>query len=148
MKPTNHPVPQLTLKIKQEHIDSANRESPSTCVIAQALRLQHGASSVVVTAESIRFNKEGTDMTGQKRMMRYRYVTPAKAALHVINFDKGKNIEPFEFRLYAKEAFASVVVPAGPNKPRKAGQKNRKVTKPSARICKRRFHGIKLPVAV
>jgi hypothetical protein len=136
------PIPQLTLNITQEVIDAAGHETASRCVFAQALRMQHNASQVTVSAETVRFNKEGLDAFGNRCLMAYTFQTPSKMAVAIVDWDDGKGMKPMKIRLSLNGAFAKPVerrptaVRRGPTKVRSAPKTKRE--------CVRRAHGLRV----
>lgn len=137
--------PTITLNITKEIIRQSSRGVPSHCAIAQALRIQHKAESVSVTAESIRANivvGKGT----KKKLRRCLWETPAEAAVNAMKFDEGEEFDPCKIVLSGKSrnSFARDIVKRGK---RPVPYKRRSKSPSSAdkpKRCNRRFHGLKV----
>lgn len=121
------------LRMTQELINKAMPRDSHKCMIAQALRQQHGARSVDVTADSIRFNIDD---------LRYMCPTPVVAAVELIQFDKNrKKVAPFEVVL--RELFTKPVRKISAHRKNKHGATPLRAKSP-ARCTKRRFRGLKV----
>jgi hypothetical protein len=122
-----------TLKIPQDLIDEATSANSARCMIAQAVRLQLGGTSVNVTAESVSYNLDGN---------RYTHPLPARAAVELKKFDEDKtSVRPFQFVLDGRLAFAR------PVKKRPLATKRGPTTRrrnPAASRSIRRFHGLRV----
>jgi hypothetical protein len=97
---------QIYLNIGQDLIDKATPMNSRRCMIAQALRKQHGAWSIDVTADSIRFNLDE---------MRYMCSTPPDAAVNLIRFDRNRKVVK-PFRILLRNLFSKPVVRHGRRK--------------------------------
>jgi hypothetical protein len=129
-------APNLRVKITKDVIADASPANPHQCMIAQALRQQHGASSLVVTAEGARFNIGS---------VRYYYELPLKARDGLLKFDKNKSsVTPFTFTLRGEAGFTRPVIK---QPPRQKSKHKKKRSKRKLKVCKRRFHGLQVPVA-
>lgn len=124
-------IQSITVNVSEEVLNNSTKAESSKCMIAQALR-KKGAYSVNVTAESARFNLGDT---------RYHYPLPAKAAVKLIEFDKGNIPEPFKFVLKANTGTCAPV--ARPVR-KSRGKTKKQSTKPTTLRCKRRFHGLRV----
>lgn len=104
-------------------------------MIAIALREQiPGITSIQVTAETIRFNKDG---------QRRRYDTPARVAKALLEFDDSKPLGAFTFKLDARQLTMGPATKRGPNRGSGATSESKKSRKPqNVRRCKRRYRGI------
>jgi hypothetical protein len=120
----------LTLRITKEILANSERNSLSHCAVADALRYQKGASSIAITADSVRFNIGKT---------RYMTRLPADAAAAIFSFDAGKPVKPFTLRL--QQLFSQPVAFYG-KRTKTSGYKQR----PKHRACNliRRFHGVRV----
>lgn len=107
----------FSLNVTKNVIENAEKKNSKHCMIADALR-NRGASSVLVTAEGIRFNHDG---------MRYTYPMPVKCAVKLINFDNGKKVEPFTMVLNGNTGFCR------PVETREASAKPKKSSAPAKR---------------
>jgi hypothetical protein len=121
------------LNITQELISMAESANSARCMIAQAVRLQLGGTSVNVTAESVSYNLDGN---------RYTHPLPARAAVELKKFDEDKtSVRPFQFVLDGRLAFARPVkkrplaTKRGPTKQRRT---------PTASRSIRRFHELRV----
>jgi hypothetical protein len=86
--------PSVTVTVKQENIDRAERRDSSHCMIADTIKqVLPEASNVSVDLATIRW-------TDRKLKRRYVYLTPPLAQRSLVNFDQGIPTEPFSFRLH------------------------------------------------
>ncbi len=122
----------MNLRVTEDVLAIAKPKSTSFCMYAIPLRFM-GASSVAITAETIRWNKGGK---------RHIAPMPAKGTLNLRAFDKkGKNaVRPHVLKIHSRDIFSRPIVVRGPNK--KSKHKKRPVT--GARRCMRRYHGLKV----
>lgn len=87
-----HP-PRLICKVDRETITAAARENSNACMVAETIkkakpRLQY----IAVDIQTVR-------ATDPKKGERYIWLTPRSIQQKIIDFDKGKRVEPFSFRL-------------------------------------------------
>src|SRR5262245_15979594 len=81
--------PKVQLNITKELIAEAVKGDSSHCMVAEAVKeAVPGASHVSVDIQSIRFSDA-------KKGVRYIYLTPRKAQMAILEFDKGKQPKPF-----------------------------------------------------
>jgi hypothetical protein len=101
---------------------SAKRDS-SHCMIAEAIKLAvPGARFVSVDLQTIRF-------TDPEKPYRYTYLTPRRAQLALVDFDQGREPEPFDVRLRGGTVTKSHSRRSPEQKEREA--KARKASKPA-----------------
>lgn len=101
-----------TILISQEGIATAEQESSSHCVIAEAIKQQiPGVKQVAVDLATIRW-------TEPDKGKRYIFLTPRIAQIALMNFDLGHHIQPFELELRPAQIF-NARRPKEPNSPRK-----------------------------
>lgn len=81
----------MKIKVTQEHIDKGAIGDCSLCPIALALK-ENGFNDFLVDSSAI-FNKEHT---------LYMHL-PFELIMWIKNFDKGKQVEPFEFDFIIQE---------------------------------------------
>lgn len=98
-------APRLTIRVEQEHIDSALPKDSSHCMIAEAIMSTlPDARNVAVDLATIRY----TDTTTGHR---YIYLTPRCAQVALLEFDQGEAPQPFRFQVRASQ-----VIPSGRGK--------------------------------
>jgi hypothetical protein len=87
--------PQVVVEVTQEAIADGIMRDSSHCMIAEAVKVAFpGATRVSVDLQTIRF-------TDPQKRLRYTYLTPRVAQIHLIEMDQGRreHIIPFRFRL-------------------------------------------------
>lgn len=85
--------PKLSINVSEDVIRNSERRESSHCMIAEAVKeAVPGARYVSVDVQTIRF-------TDAERPFRYTYLTPRRAQVALIDFDRGVHAEPFAFRL-------------------------------------------------
>jgi len=83
----------VDLEVTPEMIKEGKRKDSSHCVVAEAIKAAvPTAANVSVDLATIRFSD-------RKRGKRYVYLTPAVAQQALIDFDQGRRLEPFKFRM-------------------------------------------------
>lgn len=137
-------VPTIHVAVTQNIIDASKPNHFGACLIATALR-QTGAESIYVSRDVIRFNKRNKDGV----MIRYCYVTPARAAFNAIKFDADNqqhgpeyaraHTKPFKFTLQGERGFARVAAKRDRTKGR-GPTRNHTPKDVLERRCPRRFH--------
>jgi hypothetical protein len=84
--------PKVFLDITPELIAKSTKKDSSHCMIAEAVKEAFpGARFVSVDLQTIRF----TD-PDPKRPYRYTYLTPRRAQVALVDFDQGREIDPFK----------------------------------------------------
>ena len=85
--------PRVQLDITTELIEQSLQRDSSHCMIAEAVKAAvPGARSVSVDLQTIRF-------TDPDKPHRYTYLTPRRAQIALVNFDQGREPEPFQVQL-------------------------------------------------
>lgn len=85
--------PRLRVELTSEGIEAAKQRDSSHCMIAEAVKAAFpGAAYVSVDLQTIRFSDP-------EKHLRYTYLTPRSAQIALVNFDQGREPEPFAFRL-------------------------------------------------
>ena len=83
----------LDLEVTREMIAEGKKKDSSHCVVAEAIKAAvPTAANVSVDLATIRFSD-------RKRGKRYVYLTPAVAQQALIDFDQGRKLVPFTFRM-------------------------------------------------
>lgn len=86
-------APQARLEITKEMIDSAIARDSSHCMIADSVKSTFPkARCISVDLATIRFSDP-------EKGLRYTYLTPRIAQVHIVNWDQGRATEPFSFML-------------------------------------------------
>ena len=86
-------APRITISVTSELIEHSIKRDSSHCMIAEAIKdTVPGISPPSVDIQTIRFSDP-------KKRLRYTYLTPRIAQLAIIQFDQGKEPEPFSFQL-------------------------------------------------
>ncbi len=122
----------MILDVTKNVLAAAQPKNTAYCMYAIPLRLM-GASSVNITAETIRWNKNGK---------RHIAPMPAKGTINLQAFDKkGRNaVKPHRLVIKHRDIFSRPVELRGPQK--KGKHKKRRSIGP--RRCSRRYHGLKI----
>lgn len=129
--------------VDQDTIDRSVRRNRFLCIIANAVRASlPGVIRVVVDAHTVRFSWG---------LFRYRFDTPADAAIRAKNYDDGEKIKPWSFRLL--NVFVNDVQPAA--RSGRLGIKRTKYERTGKHAGKflcgswkaTRWHGLKIPNA-
>lgn len=120
--PRNYP--RVNLSVTEADIATAVRGDSAHCVIADALRRQLGATRVEVDLQLITF-------TDPNREVRVSFLTPEICQMHLISFDQGWTVEPFEFYLRSPIRIRQ----AGRGAGRPMGTKDAVATERSAKIA-------------
>lgn len=91
------PAPQLKITVTAEHIEQAIPKDSSHCMIAEAIKASHPEfRQIAVDLATIRFS----DPTAGKR---YIYLTPRTAQVALLDFDRARKPDPFEFTVRAAQ---------------------------------------------
>lgn len=86
-------APKLKVEITKELFESSKQADSSHCMIAAAIQIAFPeATSVSVDLQTIRLSRP-------KKKLRYIYLTPRTAQKAIIEFDQGREVEPFSFQL-------------------------------------------------
>jgi len=86
-------APQIHVKVTQDLITSAIPRDSHHCMIAEAIQRDYPAlAKVSADLATIR----GTD---PKRGLRFTWMTPRVAQVFLVDFDRGRTVDPFEFKL-------------------------------------------------
>lgn len=81
------------VQVTQEIIEGSTRADSSHCMIADAIKQQvPDALHVTVDLATIRYTRRGTGR-------RYVHLTPSVAQLAIVEYDQGRLVEPFDFRI-------------------------------------------------
>lgn len=80
----------MKISVTREHLRNGKPISPGLCPVALALGEQHVGQEFVVFS---------THMTCQMGNGRAVFVLPPNAVLNISRFDKGEQVEPYEFEL-------------------------------------------------
>ena len=141
----------FTISITEDVIRNAEPNSNHNCIVANALREQLNAWSVVVDSSVIRFNVGGEKHRGECGPgTRYMWRTPAEVAAKVTEFDSypsgevaAENMAPFKVRLQGLNGFDKPIKEVVPtlHKKKRAVRQHRPRAASKFRLCKRRFHG-------
>ena len=87
--------PKVFLNITEELVAKSTKKDSSHCMFAEAVKEAFpGARFVSVDLQTVRF----TD-PDPKRPYRYTYLTPRRAQVALVDFDQGREIEPFKIQL-------------------------------------------------
>lgn len=85
--------PKLRLHVTEEIIAASLAKDSQHCMIAEALRASRpDAKTISVDLQTIRF-------TDSARGLRYSYLTPRIAQVHLVNYDQGRRPPEFSFVL-------------------------------------------------
>jgi hypothetical protein len=76
----------MIVRVMRKHIKAGKRRSPSFCPVALALR-------------DAGFTKVSVDCTIEVKQLQYVQVTPKTVLAFIRNFDTGRLVKPFSFRL-------------------------------------------------
>lgn len=88
-----HTGPRVRINVTQEIIDAGIRRSSSHCMIAEAIEeLIPEARHIAVDLQTIRWSDP-------EKGVRYTYLTPRAAQVHLVNYDQGEEVEPISFSL-------------------------------------------------
>jgi len=80
------------IAVTQADIDRAIPRDSTYCAVAQAIaRTLTDTKRIEVDVQTIRFSRSGK---------RYVYLTPIPVAQYVVDFDGGRTLQPFAFRLH------------------------------------------------
>ncbi len=122
----------MNLDVTDNVLAVAKPKSTAFCMYAIPLRLM-GASSVSITAETIRWNKNGK---------RHIAPMPTKGTVNLRAFDKkGRGaVKPHVLVIKHRDIFSRPIEIRGPQ--RKG--KHKKHTSAGPRRCSRRYHGLKI----
>jgi hypothetical protein len=94
--------PKNKIQVTNDIIEAACQGNRRHCMIAEAIRNQiKGATTISVDLMTIRYSMP-------ERGLRYIFHTPRTAQIALMNFDAGKPLEPFEFRLRNGQAVSIV----------------------------------------
>lgn len=122
------------VNVSAEVIKKSKRKTSRLCMVAEALH-KRGLDNVVVTSDTIRFTEDET---------RYIFPCPAVASAKIMEFDQGKEIQPFKFNLSANTGFSSPKRKVAKGWKRKKGKVTRIVTKKRVAVKEyRRHNGIR-----
>jgi hypothetical protein len=129
------PVKQMKVNVTDYIIAVSRQNDQTRCLVAQDLRIHHGAWSIRITEEGIYFN------LGQ---FRYHYPLPAHVAKKIKAFDEDRtSVKPFSFWLQARNGFVRPVEQRSPRGKHKKGCTRRKKYEPCEKRCTvRRYHGL------
>lgn len=84
-------APRIEIDLTQEHIANGVARNSNHCMVAEALRDKYPElKHIAVDIQTIR-------ATDKKKRERYVWLTPRSVQQHIINFDRGKKLEPFRF---------------------------------------------------
>lgn len=84
----------IDCRVTKALVEQATKKNSQHCMVADAVKAAvDDAQHVMVDLATIRF-------TDPKRGKRYVYLTPKIAQQRLVDFDQGRPIEPFGFRLY------------------------------------------------
>lgn len=141
----------FTIDISEDVIRHAEPNSNHNCMVANALRSQLNAWSVVVDSSVIRFNVGGEKHRGECGPgTRYMWQTPAEVAAKVTEFDSypsgeiaAENMEPFKVRLQGLIGFDKPIKEVLPtlHKKKRAVNQHRPRAASKFKRCARRYHG-------
>lgn len=93
MKPKTTRAVRVPVSVTSEMIQAAIPKDSAHCMIADAvLAAVPDAKKISVDLQTIRF-------TDPKKKVRYTYLTPRCAQVALVNFDQGRLVEPFDFKL-------------------------------------------------
>ena len=140
----------FTIDINEDVIKNSEPNSNHNCMVANALRDQLNAWSVVVDATAIRFNVGGEKARGDfSPGTRYMWPTPSELAVKITEFDgypngevAAANMDPFKIRLQAAQGFCKAVKQGKPHKKKPHEVKTQRPRAATPFKCtKRRYHG-------
>jgi hypothetical protein len=78
--------------IPQSRIDAATRQDSANCMVSEELPLQLPVIRVITDGRTIR-------MTHKVTGVRYVFLTPQAVIQYIADWDEGRDIKPFSFRL-------------------------------------------------
>lgn len=85
--------PRVKVNITQELVEQSKLADSSHCMIAEAVKIAYpDATKVSVDLQTIRFSNPA-------KRVRYIYLTPRLAQIALVQFDQGREVEPFSFTL-------------------------------------------------
>jgi hypothetical protein len=108
-------APQVKVEVTREMIADATRGDSGHCMIAEAIKAAVPAARFVsVDLQTIRF-------TDREQGLRFTYLTPRRGMLALIDFDQGREPEPFSIRLIGGQVTLSGRAATGDHRPLKPG---------------------------
>jgi hypothetical protein len=103
-------VRQLAVDVHAEQIETSQKRDSSHCMIADAIKAAYPkARNVVVDLATIRF-------TDPDRKERLTFLTPMRAQLAIIDFDRGEPLEPYTLTLKHPAKVQKLVRQVKPNR--------------------------------
>lgn len=88
-------APQITVRVTLERIEDSKLRDSSHCMISESVR------DSVPWAMNVSTDLQTIRLSEYDKRLRYTYLTPRNAQLALVEFDQGRNPEPFEFTLRA-----------------------------------------------